>query len=366
MNRIKILLVAPANERNTFIRNLTESLSFFADVICDEKEFWKPNKTFDILFLQWPERLSFRIGRKPLPPTKYRVNKISQTLDRWKTLGTKVLITRHNYLPHHYSTKYKELYYEIYKKCDAIHHFGSTSQEDYKSKYPDLSNKHVVINHNGYWDIPNSITKKEARLKLGIPDHHNIILAFGSLRIKRDEDQIIEAFKKNSHKNQILIIPQGYYKNENILYRILAFLKIPIYKYLINKKSNALSRDNIRWSQSFIPKNDIQLFLKASDLLVISRSQSLNSGILYLGLTFGNVICGPRSGNIGELLHETGNVTFEPNDITSITTALSAGLELSLTDQSSKNLKFANSQLSNEVISTHYAKFVRNLLGNHD
>ena len=117
---MRILIVAENTKRNTFILNLVETLSTIATVQCYESDFWYPSEKYDIVFLQWPERLSNRVGRKPFPPTSRRLQKIINTLEKWKLLGAKLLITRHNTLPHHYSSQYEYLYYSIYKRISPI------------------------------------------------------------------------------------------------------------------------------------------------------------------------------------------------------------------------------------------------------
>lgn len=363
---MRVLLVAENTERNTFILNLVETISLITKVNCSEGAFWEPSDKYDIVFLQWPERLSNRVGRKSFPPTKRRLQKISSTLDKWKQLGVKIIITRHNTRPHHYSTQYEQLYYAIYRRVDGVVHMADYSVNEFKTMYEDEDVVHTVIPHNGYWNVLNVISKEKAREKLNIDLNTKVILAFGSLRIKNEETMLLKAFEELPIRNKRLLLPRGYFNNENAIYRLMDVLRVPIYNWMKNRKARKLLKNDVEWAQEFVNEDDIQLYFNAADVLVLPRINTLNSGNLYLGLTFGKVICGPQSGNIGEVLKETGNPTFDPHKKGSITSALSDSLIFSKTDLGAQNYKYAMDNLSNEKLSKGYANFFGKILGNHE
>lgn len=59
--------------------------------------------------------------------------------------------------------------------------------------------------------------------------------------------------------------------------------------------------------EPLIPDEQLPCYLAAADVVFIQRTDILNSGNVPLALSFGRVVTGPASGNIGGLLAETGN-----------------------------------------------------------
>ena len=70
-------------------------------------------------------------------------------------------------------------------------------------------------------------------------------------------------------------------------------------------------------------------------MVFIQRTDILNSGNVPLALSFGRVVTGPASGNIGGLLAETGNPAFDPAD------PRERAARLSATDQGARNRAYA-------------------------
>ncbi len=52
-----------------------------------------------------------------------------------------------------------------------------------------------------------------------------------------------------------------------------------------------------------------------SDILLIVRNESLNSGNISLGFSFGCYVVGPDIGNIGNILKENNNFVYNIKDI---------------------------------------------------
>jgi len=77
-----------------------------------------------------------------------------------------------------------------------------------------------------------------------------------------------------------------------------------------------------------VAEADAQIYLNACDVLLIPRLKVLNSGNITLGLTFGKVVVGPDSWDVGELLKETGNPTFDPDRPETAATAVEQGFRL--------------------------------------
>lgn len=93
--------------------------------------------------------------------------------------------------------------------------------------------------------------------------------------------------------------------------------------------------------EPLIPDEQLPCYLAAADVVFIQRTDILNSGNVPLALSFGRVVTGPASGNIGGLLAETGNPAFDPADPRSVDIALERAARLSATDQGARNRAYA-------------------------
>ena len=77
----------------------------------------------------------------------------------------------------------------------------------------------------------------------------------------------------------------------------------------------------------FLNSEIISNYTAAGDVFVILRIDSLNSGSIYLGLTFKKIIVGPAIGNMKEVLEKTDAYSFNPENIDSLVNALEEALK---------------------------------------
>ena len=94
-----------------------------------------------------------------------------------------------------------------------------------------------------------------------------------------------------------------------------------IYKlFLILKKNYRIFNlkkfsTNIRIFANPISDDLLVSICKSTDILLIIRDNSLNSGNISLGFSFGCYVIGPEIGNIGELLKQNNNMVYPINNI---------------------------------------------------
>mgnify|MGYP002830099804 CR=1 FL=1 len=118
-------------------------------------------------------------------------------------------------------------------------------------------------------------------------------------------------------------------------------------------------QSNIRIHDGFIDDNEIQYYLNSSDLVVIPRIKSLNSGNVALGFTYGRVVLGQNFGVIGEDLMKTGNPVFNGFDLEEIESSLKSAFDSCENGLGMKNKKYAESTLSWDRISSMYVNLIK-------
>ena len=358
---INVLIVAEKTERNTFILNLSQALrNNGCRVEIGIDKFWTNSKHFDIIHFHWPEHLSYKFKRKSLPPTPFRLRRIKKRITQWKQAGTKLILTRHNAQSHEYPIGFSSLYTYLNNVVDGVVHMGNYSLKECKQSNPDTSSKHSLIPHGWYDNIYNDISSTVARNNLNLDQESYVILAFGALRKKEEEDFIIAGFEALDLPNKVLIVPRGYYHNNVLLFRLFDYLQFGFYKRWIKKKSKRLESKCILWDQRFIPIEEIQDYFNASNVVLIPRLEILNSGNIPMAFYFKKPVIGPNQGNVGSILHETKNFIFDVNDTSSLTQALEVAR--SSTELGMTNYLYAKDKWNWNTIGKQHEQFYKTIL----
>ena len=81
-------------------------------------------------------------------------------------------------------------------------------------------------------------------------------------------------------------------------------------------------------SKGFVKDEDLPYYYAASDTALIHRKEILNSGNLPMAFYMGKVVVGPNVGNVGTILDETSNPTFDIHKIDSLKDAIEKALVL--------------------------------------
>lgn len=351
---MKILItVDQANWLNPIINFYTEAMSKYAEVITAISPFWNSNLKFDIINIQWPEALiSVQEYDKNL------LNKLEKRLSFWKELGTKIVVTCHNRLPHDQKEFDKEIYNLIYSNADGIIHLGNYSLNEFKisSQYKDK--EQIVIYHPNYLDLPNSISKLEARKRLGLNNEDTIFMSFGKIRKQEEEDMLTTAFSMfENKKNKKLIITNS----KTLSYKTGRKKPFSRLKYEIRKRRLAARNIEIEGNK-FIYDDDIQIYMNAADVIITPRINNLNSGVLFLAYSFKKLTIAPAIGNIKEFQEMLHNPTFDPSSADSLFQAMNSSIELLNTDIAHNNYSFVKKECDNYKIGKEHIDFFKKLI----
>ena len=111
----------------------------------------------------------------------------------------------------------------------------------------------------------------------------------------------------------------------------------------------------IQFSNEVIPIDMMQYYFCAADVVLIQRLDILNSGNLPMAFHAGKVVVGPNVGNIGPILHETGNFTFDPEHAKSAIDALKNALVA--TSKGNENKVYASKYWSSNLIAATFLRY---------
>lgn len=222
----------------------------------------------------------------------------SQTLIL-RLMGVKIVWTVHD-LKSHENTQIKSE--RIFSICFAkfasgiITHCSSAKQEVAKLFRLKNDDKIFVIPHGnyiGYYE--QQISQVEARKILGIPDEGLLFLFLGLIRPYKGVPELIDAFKQ-LHDDNVYLAIAGEAVTAGLAQEI---------------NSMALGHANIKFIPGYIADDKIQVYMKASDAVVLPYRDILTSGSVILAMSFAKACVAPRKGCIGEVLEKSGAFLYD-------------------------------------------------------
>lgn len=351
---MKILVLAELDKWNSFKQSLNFILNEQGfDTVFSLSKFWtSENEDFDIVFFHWEEYLA-----KGKDTDTSFLEQLEKRMLYWKK-RSKLVILKHNLNVHTPLGNSEQIFEIVNKYQDGVIHMGEYSRREYTKMYSfSEDKKHVIIPHQWYIDTPNEVDKYAARKVLGIDNNKFVMLVFGAVRKKDEADLILKSFSLLNADNKLLLVSS--WRGEKKINK----KRYPL-KWSLLKIRNILYRFNseLKLNQSFVAESEVQNYFSASDMLFIPRTDSLNSGNIPLGFTFKKVVVGPNIGNMGEILSNTGNPTFEVNSQGSIEEAINLGYKLSQTNKGLENYEYAAKNWDYDSVGVLYKQFFYSLI----
>ncbi|MDQ1167493.1 hypothetical protein [Flavobacterium sp. SORGH_AS_0622] len=309
---MKIFLPFPKDANNYFDEIIKYSASEF---VFDH--YLNYDSSFEIVNIHWPESIfnwkSFSLEE---------LNNFERAFLYWKK-HSKIIYTVHNLKPHsEYNINHKRLYKLVTENADVFIHLGEYSKEMFEKQYTNAV--HYLVRHPLYINSFSVFNEYEARNLLKIQSDALVIIAPGRIRNKAEKKMIMTAFGAIRNKKKILIVPNMYKKNIwNKLPGYYKFKKIfsrPILKKSIDPK--------FFFRNEYQSHLELALMMSAADLVFVPRIEILNSGNVFLGLTYGKMIVGPDQGNIKEHLEMFDFPIFNPHSPKSVKKAIIEGVKM--------------------------------------
>ena len=289
-------VLVPVIDEQLFITEVINSYNSLCNIETSFEDFWLNKGKYDVIHLHWPEYLF-----KWQLPTDVELLLLEKVLKKWKQKGAKIIITRHNYLPHQPNPeRFETLYKIIYERVDAVIHMGAYSIKEYKQRYADLLSKkqvHAYIPHPIFTNYPNKVNQREARKYLNISKKTIVMLVFGEVRKASEKNLVLEAFEAIEVKDKLLLASGWKYSKVKEPVNRLKWLKV--------KQSK-----KYRVTQEFIPNEMVQYYFKAANFVFLPRTDTLNSGVPFLAAVYNTPIVGCNTGNITQVLKENGMPVF--------------------------------------------------------
>jgi glycosyltransferase involved in cell wall biosynthesis len=246
-----------------------------------------------------------------------------------RLLGIGVVWTVHNVLDHERSQPRLELRFRklAARVCDTLVVHSDCARGRVVDAY-DLPTGGrgpavVVVPHGHFLDsYPDEVSRETAREWLGVGDE-TVYLFFGNIRPYKGVEGLVRAFKRLDGDVRLFVVG-----------RPLA-------------ESNADDRlrtacaedDRIETVFEFVPEEDIQRYMNAADALVLPFEEVLTSGSAILGMSFGRAVVAPRLGCLPDVLSETPELLYDPDDPDGLHDALRRAREADLEAAGRRNFE---------------------------
>lgn len=287
------------------------------------REFWHPTRRYDIVHVHWPQSM-FEGGGAKL--TAADVACARRRLAELKASGVSVVYTRHNEIPHYCDNPHAaELCRLFERESDRVVHMGEFS---HRQMGADRGDRDVIIPHHGFdwYPVPE---QTQARMSLGLVTADRVVAAVGVYRDNEERELVASACLDSA-------IPGLKLLSAAIFSEIRGYSGADIDSF-----RRRLQDLYPRQPEGWITEEDMSRCLAAADVVFLQRVHTLNSGNLPLAFHFGKVVIGPDRGNVGEILRETGNPVFDPEDPADVVRALRRGFELAEAGKGEENARYA-------------------------
>lgn len=260
--------------------------------------FIKKEKPNAVIFVWWTPFLGPALG--------YFARRL-----RKSSKNTTVIFIVENYISHEHR------WYDAFITKMTLrfaHFFISQSTyitEQLTLNFPEKKVFQTTLSVNDCFDFK-KYTKESARKELNITTK-NVILFFGLISPYKGLEKLIEAFTAMRHHDTTLLIVGESYEH------------MGRYTRQINKSNLA---ENILLHNKFINNENIELYFKSADVLVLPYYSGTQSGILMMAYAFGVPVVATNVGGSAELIinYKTGLVATN-NNIEHLKPALESILE---------------------------------------
>jgi beta-1,4-mannosyltransferase len=245
----------------------------------------------------------------------------TELLDLLKARGARLVWTVHNTLPHdtRFEAQEVRLRQDVIDRIDLVHVMSSRTEELAAPWYTLPAERIYGCDHPGYQGVyPDWVTRTDARRRLRIPDGAFTLLLTGALKPYKGLQKMLDAVDQVSAERpgSVVLVVAGKPDDAPQTQEFLA---------------RAALHPAVRLLPGKIPDVDVQVLMRASDVVALPYRRSLNSGVLALALTFGLPVLLPADSGSVPLVADGAAVIYSGEDPDGLLAAVRACQRLDLT-----------------------------------
>lgn len=308
---MKVIFIPDYSKANPYQQALADSLSnegvsvsfgitsYLFSVLRSVKNNWKS----DILHIHWPHPFLLANSRAK---TILKSSSFIGELLILKLFGVKIVWTVHNIVNLERKQGDLELFFSklIARLCDKLIVHCPSAKNVVMDAYGVTRDFLIeIIPHGNY--IPcyeNIVSETQARKQLQLSNEDTVFLCLGLIRPYKGIPELIDAFKKLNYSQAKLLI-----------------VGAPLNDEIAEDIKKKCENKNIKTIFNFIPDNEIQIYMNATDVVVYTCNPAFFSpsqmpGAVILAMSFSKPVIAPSIGCIPDVLDSEGGFLYNSSE----------------------------------------------------
>jgi beta-1,4-mannosyltransferase len=217
--------------------------------------------------------------------------------------------TVHNLDPHEEASRVEQWGgTRLVRLADVVHVHDESTAAELATRYGRTAGVAVIPHGHYIGSYPNTLSRGEARARLGLPPDAFVYACIGLLRPYKGLEELIPAFRS---------LPGAHL-------RLLLAGKPGTPEYGRTLAALAAGDARIRLDPQFVPPEDVQTYYNAADVCVLPYRQITTSGAALLAFSFGLPVVAPAIGAFPALVTPARGVLYDPAQPAGLTVALMA------------------------------------------
>jgi glycosyltransferase involved in cell wall biosynthesis len=251
----------------------------------------------------------------------------------WRALGIRVVWEMHNILPHRPRPRDVRQTRWFYDRSDAIiFHSTDDPRRAKELLHINEDKPHVVIPHGHFNEsYPNTVTRRQARLALGLPADKKVVLCFGFIRANRGYQYLVQATR---NMDGVVVLVAG------------KIMERDVYEELLEHEARS---PNLRVMAGWIPDEDVQLYFNACDIVAVPYTRITTSGVIPLAYAFARPVISTNIGGIRDIVNDRTGILVPPRNTEALRTAITTLLSRDYQEMGAHAREFAHECFDWEV-----------------
>lgn len=212
-----------------------------------------------------------------------------------RLLGTQLVFTAHNVLPHENRAIDRVLRSGIYRAAARIIAHSDYIKDKLVKNFRVNPEKIRVISHGNFDHyLPGEpMSKAEARASLNLSERDNVALFFGYIREYKGLDLLLDAFEICTRKgNPFRLMIAG------------AAQSLELGDYYRRRIDQLSMNHSITFHADYIPSEKVATYFVAADVVILPYKEIDHSGLVHLAYSFGRPLIATNVGDFSEVIED--------------------------------------------------------------
>ena len=218
-----------------------------------------------------------------------------RAVDRFLALGGRMFWTVHNRVSHEAPFPHieAEFYSELARRAATVHVHSRLAPASLADIVRLSPSQLLVAAHGNYIGcVPDQMSRVQARARLGTDEAATTFLFFGQIRAYKGVGGLLDAFDSLATESPVRLIVAGMAGGGATNSELNAV------------RSRLAHSPGVVSCLEFIPDEEVQIYFRAADAVILPYRAVLTSGSAILALSFGKPVIAPSLGLIPDLVSD--------------------------------------------------------------